>query len=93
MQTVSKIVQDAPITQQESVLYWTEYIIRHKGAPHLRTIAADMPLYQYLLLDVILFLSGVFLAFVYLSFWLCKKLFKRKTRSKKSMNYDSKKIK
>lgn len=37
----------------ESVVYWTEYVIRHKGAPHLRSHALDLTWYQYFLLDVI----------------------------------------
>jgi glucuronosyltransferase len=34
-------------------VYWTEYVIRHKGAPHLRSAALDLAWYQYFLLDVI----------------------------------------
>lgn len=85
-------MKDAPFTQKEAVVYWTEYVIRHKGAPYLRTIAADMPLYEYLLLDVILFVSGIFSAFAYFSFWWCKKLCRpnRKIRSKNCPNYNSK---
>jgi glucuronosyltransferase len=36
----------------ETAIFWTEYVIRHKGAPHLRSAGADLPWYQYLLLDV-----------------------------------------
>ncbi|KAL5244409.1 hypothetical protein ACI65C_011819 [Semiaphis heraclei] len=44
----------------ESVVYWTEYVIRHKGAPHLRSHALDLTWYQYFLLDVItVALSGI----------------------------------
>ena len=38
-------------------MYWTEYVIRHKGAPHLRSGALDLTWYQYLLLDVIAVLA------------------------------------
>lgn len=41
------------MSQQQSVLYWTEYVIRHKGAPHLKPHALNLALYQYFLLDVI----------------------------------------
>ena len=37
----------------DTAVYWTEYVIRHEGAPHLRTAAVHMPWRQYLLLDVI----------------------------------------
>ena len=33
---------------------WVEYLIRHKGAKHLRSAALDLNFYQYMLLDVIL---------------------------------------
>jgi len=38
-------------------VYWTEYVIRHKGAPHLRSAVLDLAWYQYLLLDVIAVLA------------------------------------
>jgi glucuronosyltransferase len=34
-------------------VYWTEYVIRHKGAPHLLSAVLDLAWYQYFLLDVI----------------------------------------
>lgn len=45
--------KDRPMTPSESVVYWTEYVIRHKGAPHLRAREWDLTWYQYYLLDVI----------------------------------------
>lgn len=41
------------MSPQETVLYWTEYVIRHNGASHLQSDALEMPLYQYLLLDMV----------------------------------------
>jgi len=40
------------MTPQQSVVYWTEYVIRHKGAPHLRSNGYNLTWYQYFLLDV-----------------------------------------
>jgi len=34
-------------------VYWTEYVIRHKGALHLRSAVLDLTWYQYFQLDVI----------------------------------------
>jgi glucuronosyltransferase len=34
-------------------VYWTEYVIRHKGAPHLRSAVLELAWYQYEQLDVI----------------------------------------
>lgn len=47
------------MTGLEKAVWWSEYIIRHKKTGHLRSPAIDLPLYQYLLLDVIGFLLGL----------------------------------
>ncbi|PSN29898.1 hypothetical protein C0J52_27059, partial [Blattella germanica] len=49
----SKIYQDQPLTPLETAVFWTEYVIRHKGAPHMHSAALDLSWYQYFLLDVI----------------------------------------
>ena len=53
MAELSSKFKDELISPSELVKYWTEYVLRHKGALHLRPSEADMPLYQYLMLDVI----------------------------------------
>lgn len=49
----SERFKDRPMSPENSVVYWTEYIVRHKGAPHLKSPALNLLWYQYLLLDVI----------------------------------------
>jgi glucuronosyltransferase len=62
MKELSAVIRNQPQSALDRAVYWTEYVIRHKGAPHLRSVAADLPWYQYLLLDVILVLTtGVLL--------------------------------
>jgi glucuronosyltransferase len=39
-----------------TAIFWTEYVIRHGGAPHMRSAALDLAWYQYLLIDVIAFI-------------------------------------
>jgi glucuronosyltransferase len=39
----------------DTAIFWTEYVIRHGGAPHMRSAALDLSWYQYLLIDVIAF--------------------------------------
>ena len=36
----------------EQAVYWTEYVIRHKAAPHFRSAVLDLAWYQYFHLDV-----------------------------------------
>jgi len=64
--------KDRPMTPQQSVVYWTEYVIRHKGAPHLKSHALKLTWYQYLLLDVLI----VALTFVFLVTFLVYKVLK-----------------
>nr|XP_053655223.1 UDP-glucosyltransferase 2-like [Cherax quadricarinatus] len=40
----------------DTAVYWAEHVLRYGGGQHLRSAAVDMPLYQYLLLDVAAFL-------------------------------------
>jgi glucuronosyltransferase len=65
-QRLSRIYRDQPLTPLETAVFWTEYVIRHKGAPHMRSAVLDLTWYQYFLLDVIAVLAlGVgFAAFI-----------------------------
>lgn len=67
---VSKIFHDRPLDARDTAVYWIEYVMRHKGAAHLRAAGLDLNWYQFYLLDVIAFVvGGVVLAvliFVYL---------------------------
>jgi len=49
----SDVFHNRPMSPEQSILYWTEYVIRHKGAPHLKPHSFNLTWYQYLLLDVI----------------------------------------
>jgi len=40
-------------------VYWTDYVIRHKGAPHWLSASQDLAWFQYFLLDVIAVLTLV----------------------------------
>ncbi|KAK5640035.1 hypothetical protein RI129_010846 [Pyrocoelia pectoralis] len=55
---LAKLAKDQPMTGMERAIWWTEYVLRHKGTPHLKISSAlDMPWYhQYLSLDVIVLL-------------------------------------
>ncbi|XP_001947235.2 UDP-glucuronosyltransferase 2B17 [Acyrthosiphon pisum] len=69
---VSDRFKDRPMSPAESVVYWTEYVIRHKGAPHLKSHAFNLTWYQYFLLDVIF----VILFFISFTIFINYKLFK-----------------
>lgn len=65
----SERFNDRPMSPAESVIYWTEYIIRHKGAPHLKTHAHNLAWYQYFLLDVI----AVIFIIILIGFYIVRK--------------------
>jgi len=79
--TASKIFKDRPISPANLVVYWTEYVIRHKGAPHLTSHAINLSWYQYLLLDLI----ALILVFIIVVFFVSYRIFK--SISKHFSNY------
>ncbi|XP_034043400.1 2-hydroxyacylsphingosine 1-beta-galactosyltransferase [Thalassophryne amazonica] len=52
-QLLSTIHKDQPGHPVTRAVYWISYILRHKGAMHLRSAVYDVSMYQYFLLDVI----------------------------------------
>ena len=73
---LAEIIQDEPMTGLEKAIWWTEYVIRHKGAKHLRSPIIDIPFYQYHLLDVIAFLVVLAVTVIYIIYKLVKFLLK-----------------
>lgn len=68
---VSKMIKDQPSSPKENIVFWTEYVIRHNGAENLNSVMSSIPLYQYLLLDIISFIFLAIIAVIaslYLSF-------------------------
>lgn len=61
MQRLSALHRDAPLPPLETALFWIEYVMRHKGAPHLRTESFKMPWYSYYSVDVLCFLVAAVL--------------------------------
>ncbi|MPC72427.1 UDP-glucuronosyltransferase 2B14 [Portunus trituberculatus] len=59
---LSATLRDQLTTPQERAVFWTEYVIRHRGAVQLRCPAADHSWVEFLLLDVMgLLLLGLLL--------------------------------
>ncbi|XP_011694146.1 PREDICTED: UDP-glucuronosyltransferase 2B18-like [Wasmannia auropunctata] len=59
MLKVKMLNEDKPYDVLEHVIWWIEFVIRHKGAPHLRTNIAHEPWYQRYDMDIIAILSIV----------------------------------
>jgi glucuronosyltransferase len=76
-QRVSRIYRDQPLTPLEQAVFWTEYVIRHKGAPHMRSAALDLTWYQYFLLDVIAFLALAVGSIVFVTFLILRAVLRK----------------
>ena len=53
VKTRSEFMKDRMIDPQKEVVYWTEYVIRHKGATHLRSPLNDLPWYVVLIKSIL----------------------------------------
>lgn len=83
----SSILRDNPMPIMDKAVFWIEYVIRHKGAPHLRTTANDLYWFQYYLLDVTTAISIAIIFVSYLNYkcysYLSKKICAAKSSMKK----------
>ncbi|XP_061672264.1 UDP-glucuronosyltransferase 2A2-like [Syngnathoides biaculeatus] len=61
MQQLSLLHHDQPIPPLQRAVFWIEFVMRHKGASHLRTDSYKMSAVQYYCLDVAALLMGVIL--------------------------------
>uniref|UniRef100_A0A3B4TD68 UDP-glucuronosyltransferase n=1 Tax=Seriola dumerili TaxID=41447 RepID=A0A3B4TD68_SERDU len=63
VQKLSALHKDRPVEPLDLSVYWTEYVMRHKGAKHLKPAGIDLNWIQYFCLDVIALLASVVLLF------------------------------
>ncbi|XP_053673812.1 uncharacterized protein LOC128724073 [Anopheles nili] len=57
----SELFRDNIVPPMQEAMHWIEYVIRHKGAKHLKSNAIELPWVQYLMLDVVGFFTLAFL--------------------------------
>jgi glucuronosyltransferase len=79
----SRIFRDRPQSALDTAIFWTEYVIRHGGAPHLQSAAMKLAWYQYLLIDVITLMLGSVLIFLLIVRKLLRVLLRSKKLSKR----------
>lgn len=68
--------KDRPMSPEKLIVYWTEYIHRHKGAPHLKSHALNLTWYQYFLLDVIATVLILSLIILFMCYTIIKIIYK-----------------
>lgn len=89
MKKLSAIYREHPVSALDSAIFWTEYVIKHGGASHLRPASTDLYWYQFLLLDVVFILAAGALVVVLSIYYIIKKIyriFSRKSQNKKKTN-------
>lgn len=83
VQRLSALHNDRPMDPVDLSIYWVEFVMRHKGAKHLKAAVHDLNWIQYHCLDVIAFLAAVVLVTVVVILKCCKMCFRKVTGKKK----------
>ncbi|XP_065158663.1 LOW QUALITY PROTEIN: UDP-glycosyltransferase UGT5-like [Atheta coriaria] len=69
---LSNIFKDRLIPPLDAAVYWTEYAMKH-GGQHIRSLSADLIIFEYLLIDIVvlgvaLWLIGMYVFYMVLQF-------------------------
>uniref|UniRef100_H3DNR6 UDP-glucuronosyltransferase n=2 Tax=Tetraodon nigroviridis TaxID=99883 RepID=H3DNR6_TETNG len=79
---LSRLHRDQLTSPMDTAVFWTEYVIRNKGAAHLRAAGFTLPWYTYHSLDVAAVATAVIGACVWVVVFICRVLYRRMSRRK-----------
>ncbi|XP_075220408.1 UDP-glycosyltransferase UGT5-like isoform X2 [Lycorma delicatula] len=82
MMRLSSITKDKPMSPVDTAVWWVEYVLRHKGASHLRPAVLDLPWYQYFMIDIFIFILTILFVIIYLLNFIYTKTIKTNINSK-----------
>ncbi|XP_066134816.1 UDP-glucuronosyltransferase 2B31-like isoform X1 [Saccopteryx bilineata] len=68
---LSRIQHDQPMKPLDRAVFWIEFVMRHKGAKHLRPVSLDLTWVQYHSLDVIGFLLACVATVIFIITKIC----------------------
>lgn len=85
MLKLSAVHKDRPIEPLDLAVFWSEFVMRHGGAEHLRPAAHDLNWIQYHSLDVFTLLLTIVLTVVMVTVKCCKVCFRKCCGKKKTM--------
>ncbi|KAG6460587.1 UDP-glucosyltransferase 2 [Manduca sexta] len=71
------VLYDSPQTALEKAVWWTEFVLRHKGAKHLRSPGANKIYTEYFMIDFIFYLGVMAVIAVVIVFALLRLIVKR----------------
>lgn len=78
-------MRDRVVKPMDLAVYWTEFVIRHRGAPHLRVAALDLPWYKYLLLDVVFSVISTVIGVLTLFYVIIRKICCKSSKTKEKV--------
>ncbi|KAK9952415.1 hypothetical protein ABG768_018255 [Culter alburnus] len=76
MQRLSRLHHDQPMKPLDRAVFWIEFVMRNRGAPHLRTQSFRMSWIEYHCIDVILTLMAKLFIFAFLIIYVIRYLFR-----------------
>ncbi|XP_032020359.1 UDP-glucuronosyltransferase 2B11 isoform X2 [Hylobates moloch] len=85
---LSRIQHDQPLKPLDRAVFWIEFVMRHKGAKHLRVAAHDLTWFQYHSLDVIGFLLACVATVIFIITKFCLFCFWKFARKGKKAKRD-----
>ncbi|XP_058402379.1 UDP-glucuronosyltransferase 2B31-like isoform X1 [Diceros bicornis minor] len=84
---LSRIQHDQPMKPLDRAVFWIEFVMRHKGAKHLRPASHDLNWFQYHSLDVLGFLLACVATAIFVitkcCLFCCQKCSKRGRKEKR----------
>lgn len=75
---VSGIFRDNVVQPMDEFIWWIEHVIKFRGAKYLKSHAADMSLFTYLLIDVALVNLAILIATIFSIKFVIKRIFSKK---------------
>ncbi|XP_057185259.1 UDP-glucuronosyltransferase 2A1-like [Triplophysa rosa] len=72
MQRLSRLHRDQPMKPLDRAVFWIEFVMRNRGAPHLRTQSFRMSKITYHSIDVILTLLVTIFIFVFVTVYIIR---------------------
>lgn len=65
--------RDQPMTPLDTAIYWVEYVIRHKGASHIKSASQNLSFIQYHNIDALSIIFGIIFLILYLIYAMIMK--------------------
>ncbi|CAG7731046.1 unnamed protein product [Allacma fusca] len=88
---LSKIFLDQQTKPLDRGVFWVEYVLRHKGALHLRSAARDLSYIQYFSLDTLAVLLVILAGSITINVLILRAIFRKFFGSKSTKSKNSQK--